>query len=160
MGNPEEVASFRGDAEPAKETETAASRIGGEFEQAKQQLSQTAASAREDLAEDLRKLSSDVASLRNTVNQLAKTIAAEIEEAAGNIGSEIASSAKQQAGTCWPSSSGWRGAILGGPGGRTRARAGNWPRVWAPLTSAAPQASWLSQSGVVPSSNANPVACD
>ncbi len=44
-------------------------------------------------------LSEDMSSLKDTVAELAKVFAAEIGEAASGIGAEVASSAKEQAGS-------------------------------------------------------------
>src|SRR6266540_3088787 len=95
MANPAEnrTASLR------RDVETAASRVGEEFQRAKEQISDTAAAGRDDLADDLRKLSEDMSSLKDTVAELAKVFAAEIGEAASGIGAEVASSAKEQAGS-------------------------------------------------------------
>jgi ElaB/YqjD/DUF883 family membrane-anchored ribosome-binding protein len=82
-----------------KEAEATANRVGGEFQRARDQLSQTAAAGRDDIADDLRKLSDDVAQLKDTVAELAKTMASEVGEAATDIGAELASSAKDQAST-------------------------------------------------------------
>src|SRR3989442_1063943 len=79
------------------ETEATASRVGQEFRRAKDEIAQTAASAREDLSDDLRRLNEDVAKLKDTVTQLTKSVAAQVGSAAGDIGAEIASSAKDQA---------------------------------------------------------------
>src|SRR5215204_341104 len=98
MANPAEErggnsTTFRRDVETAganlkKDTETAAGRVGEEFQRAKEQISQTAAAARDDLATDLRTLSDDVSKLKDTVANMATL-----------VGSEIASTAKEQAGS-------------------------------------------------------------
>jgi hypothetical protein len=54
---------------------------------------------RDDIAVDLRRLSADVISLKDTVAELAKTVTAEVGEAATGIGGDIASAAKDQANT-------------------------------------------------------------
>ena len=54
---------------------------------------------RDDIAVDLRRLSADVISLKDTVAELAKTVTAEVGEAATGIGGDVASAAKDQANT-------------------------------------------------------------
>ena len=54
---------------------------------------------RDDIAVDLRRLSADVISLKDTVAELAKTVTAEVGEAATGIGEDIASATKKQANT-------------------------------------------------------------
>jgi ElaB/YqjD/DUF883 family membrane-anchored ribosome-binding protein len=102
--NPGSTASLRRDVETAganlkRDAEVGAGRVGEEFQRAKDQLSQTAAAAREDLAADLRKLTADVSRLTETVGSIAKSVGSQIGEAATDLGSEIASSAKQEAGS-------------------------------------------------------------
>jgi len=82
-----------------RQAEGAADRIGDHVQRAKENISDAAASGREDIAADLRRLSADVASLKDTVAGLAKTMAAEVGEAATGIGDNIASAAKDQANT-------------------------------------------------------------
>jgi BMFP domain-containing protein YqiC len=79
--------------------ESATGRIGDDMQRAKENISDAAASARDDIAADLRQLSADVTSLKNTVAALAKTVTAEVGEAATGIGGDIASAAKDQANT-------------------------------------------------------------
>src|SRR5690348_4257053 len=81
--------------EPERDSVT--DRVSGEFKRAKDNISQSAASARADVADNLQKLSEDVAQLRDTVSDLAKSVATEVGQAAGGIGGEVASSAKAQA---------------------------------------------------------------
>jgi ElaB/YqjD/DUF883 family membrane-anchored ribosome-binding protein len=82
-----------------RQAEAAAGRIGDHVQRTKENISDAAASGREDIAADLRRLSADVASLKDTVAELAKTMAAEVGEAATDIGEDIASAAKDQAKT-------------------------------------------------------------
>src|SRR5215475_444395 len=106
MANPETgtAAGFRRDvgtagANQKKETEAAAGRVGDEFQRAKEQISQTTASAREDLSADLGKLSGDISSLKDTVAEIVKALRSDFGEAASGLGAEIASSAKDHAGS-------------------------------------------------------------
>jgi ABC-type transporter Mla subunit MlaD len=104
MANPAEDRSLRKDVEAAganvkKEAESGAGRVGEEIQRAKEQISQTAATARDDVSENLRALSDDIARLKDTVAGIAKTVGVQIGDAASDITSEIASSAKDQAGT-------------------------------------------------------------
>ena len=69
------------------------------MQRAKDNISEAAASARDDIAADLRRLSADVTSLKDTVAKLAKTTTAEVGGAATGIGEGIASAAKDQANT-------------------------------------------------------------
>jgi hypothetical protein len=78
---------------------SASSRVGDDVRRAKLNISQVGASARDDIAADLRRLSADVTSLKDTVAALAKTVTAEVGEAATGIGEDIASAAKDQANT-------------------------------------------------------------
>ena len=82
-----------------RHAESATDRIGGDVQRAKENISDAAASARDDIAADLRRLSADVTSLKDTVAALAKTVTAEVGEAATGIGGDIASAAKDQANT-------------------------------------------------------------
>jgi ElaB/YqjD/DUF883 family membrane-anchored ribosome-binding protein len=77
-------------------TEASSSRIGDDVRRARENISSATASAREDMAADLRRLSADVLSLRDTVASLAKIVATEIGEAATDIGEDITSAAKDQ----------------------------------------------------------------
>jgi hypothetical protein len=81
------------------QAEAAAGRIGDHVQRARENISDAAATGRDDIAADLRRLSADVAHLRDTVAELAKTMAAEVGEAATDIGEDIASAAKDQART-------------------------------------------------------------
>ena len=58
-----------------------------------------ATSARDDIAADLRRLSADVISLKDTVAELAKAVTTEVGGAATGIGEDIASAAKDKANT-------------------------------------------------------------
>jgi predicted small secreted protein len=78
-------------------TESATGRIGDDVQRAKENISEAATSARDDIAVDLRRLSADVISLKDTVAELAKTVTAEVGEAATGIGEDIASAAKDKA---------------------------------------------------------------
>ena len=90
------VADDKGPAGSSKrEAETATGRIGDDVQRARENISEAAASARDDIAADLRRLSVDVTSLKDTVAKLAKTATAEVGEAATGI----ASAAKDQANT-------------------------------------------------------------
>jgi hypothetical protein len=90
------VADDKGPAGSGKrDTESATGRIGDDVQRAKENISEAAASARDDIAADLRRLSVDVTSLKDTVAKLAKTATAEVGEAATGI----ASAAKDQANT-------------------------------------------------------------
>ena len=82
-----------------RDAEAAAGRIGDDVQRAKENISDAAASARDDIAVNLRRLSADVISLKDTVAGLAKTVAAQVGEAATGIGGDIASAAKDQANT-------------------------------------------------------------
>jgi ElaB/YqjD/DUF883 family membrane-anchored ribosome-binding protein len=83
--------------DPEREAASVADRVSGEMKRAKDNISQSAAVAREDFAANLERLTDDVAHLRDTVSELARTVAAEVGSAAGGIGNEVASSAKAQA---------------------------------------------------------------
>jgi hypothetical protein len=76
-----------------------AGRIGDDVQRARENISEAAASARDDIAAELRRLSADVGSLKDTVAELAKIVTAEVGEAATDIGEDIASTAKAQANT-------------------------------------------------------------
>ena len=78
-----------------RDAESATGRIGDEVQRAKENISDAAATARDDIAVNLRRLSADVISLKDTVAELAKTVTAEVGEAATGI----ASAAKDQANT-------------------------------------------------------------
>lgn len=94
------VADDKGPAGSGKRhAESATGRIGDDMQRAKENISDAAASARDDIASDLRRLSADVTSLKDTVAALAKTVTAEVGEAATGIGGDIASAAKDQANT-------------------------------------------------------------
>src|SRR5689334_11816018 len=82
-----------------RQAEAAAGRIGDHVQRAKENISDAAAAGRDDIAADLRRLSADVASLKDTVAVLAKTMTAEVGGAATGIGEDIASAAKDQAKT-------------------------------------------------------------
>src|SRR5689334_18744871 len=79
--------------------ESTTGRIGEDVQRAKENISDAAASARDDITADLRRLSADVTSLKDTVALLAKTVTGEVGEAASGIGGDIASVAKDQANT-------------------------------------------------------------
>jgi hypothetical protein len=90
------VADDKGPAGSGKRhAESATGHIGDDVQRAKENISEAAASARDDIAADLRRLSVDVTSLKDTVAKLAKTATAEVGEAATGI----ASAAKDQANT-------------------------------------------------------------
>ena len=90
------VADDKGPAGSSKrDAEAAAGRIGDDVQRVKENISDAATAARDDIAVDLRRLSVDVTSLKDTVAKLAKTATAEVGEAATGI----ASAAKDQANT-------------------------------------------------------------
>jgi hypothetical protein len=60
-----------------------ASRLGQEFERAKDNISGAAASAKDNLGDDFSNLRDDMAKLSDTVTQLAKQVAAEVGSVAG-----------------------------------------------------------------------------
>ena len=94
------VADDKGAAGPGKrQTESTTDRIGEDVQRAKDSISDATASARDDIAADLRRLSADVVSLKDTVAELAKTVTAEVGGAATGIGEDIASAAKDKANT-------------------------------------------------------------
>jgi hypothetical protein len=80
-------------------TEHLSGRVGDDVQRAKENISEAAASARDDIAADLRRLSADVVSLKDTVAELAKTVTAEVGGAATDIGEGIASATKDKANT-------------------------------------------------------------
>ena len=77
----------------------ATGRVGDDVQRAKANIFEAGVSARDDIADDLRRLSADVTSLKDTVAALAKNVTAEVGEAATGIGEDIASAAKDQANT-------------------------------------------------------------
>lgn len=94
------AADDKGPAGPGKrQTESTTDRIGEDVQRAKDNISDATASARDDIAADLRRLSADVVSLKDTVAELAKTVTAEVGGAATGIGEDIASAAKDKANT-------------------------------------------------------------
>jgi hypothetical protein len=94
------VVDDKGAAGPGKpQTESATGRIGDDVQRAKDNISDATASARDDIAADLHRLSADVVSLKDTVAELAKTVTAEVGGAATGIGEDIASAAKDKANT-------------------------------------------------------------
>ena len=82
-----------------QQARSATDRVGDDVRRAKENISEAGASARDDIAADLRRLSADVSSLKDTVAALAKTVTAEVGEAATGLGEDIASAAKDQANT-------------------------------------------------------------
>lgn len=76
--------------------EASASRIGDDVQRARENISGAAASARDDISADLRRVSADMVSLRDTVAKLAKTVAAEVGVAVTDIGEDVTSAAKEQ----------------------------------------------------------------
>jgi hypothetical protein len=94
------VADDKGPAGSSKRhAEAATGHIGDDVQRAKENISDAAATARDDIAGNLRRLSADVISLKDTVAELAKTVTAEVGEAATGIGGDVASAAKDQANT-------------------------------------------------------------
>jgi ElaB/YqjD/DUF883 family membrane-anchored ribosome-binding protein len=69
-----------------------AGRLGQEFERAKDNISGAAASAKENLGDDLGNLRADIARLSETVTQLAKQVASEV----GSVAEVGAGAAKEQ----------------------------------------------------------------
>jgi ElaB/YqjD/DUF883 family membrane-anchored ribosome-binding protein len=67
------------------------------LQRAKEQLAQTAATARDDVSGDLRRLSDDLVKLKDTVAEIAKTMGSQVGDAASDLGAEIASTAQDQA---------------------------------------------------------------
>jgi ElaB/YqjD/DUF883 family membrane-anchored ribosome-binding protein len=85
---------------PSKQqAKSATGRVGDNVQRAKENIFEAGASARDDIAADLRRLSADVTSLKDTVAALAKTVTAEVGEAATGVGEDITSAAKAQANT-------------------------------------------------------------
>jgi hypothetical protein len=82
-----------------RHTESATVFKGDNVQRAKENISEAALSARDDIADDLRRLSADVISLKDAVAELAKAVTAEVGGAATGIGEDIASAAKDQANT-------------------------------------------------------------
>jgi len=80
-------------------TESATGRVGDDVQRAKENIFEAATSARDDIAADLRRLSADVVSLKDTVAELAKAVTTEVGGAATGIGEDIASAAKDKANT-------------------------------------------------------------
>ena len=78
---------------------SATGRVGDDVQRAKDNISEAGASARDDIVADLRRLSDDVISLKDTVAVLAKSVTAEVGEAATGLGEDITSAAKDQANT-------------------------------------------------------------
>jgi hypothetical protein len=73
--------------------------VNDDVRQATEKISEAGASARDDIAADLRGLRADVTGLKDTIVALAKTVTAEVGEAATGIGEDIASAGKHQATT-------------------------------------------------------------
>ena len=71
----------------------AAGRLGQEYERAKDNISGAAATAKDNLGDDLSKLRADIASLSDTVTQLARQVASEV----GSVAEVGAGAAKEQA---------------------------------------------------------------
>jgi hypothetical protein len=82
-----------------RDAEAGTGRIGDDVQRAKENISEAATSARDDIAADLRRLSADVVSLKDTVAGLAKAVTTEVGGAASGIGEDIASAAKNKANT-------------------------------------------------------------
>jgi BMFP domain-containing protein YqiC len=94
------VANDKSAAGPGKQhMESATGRIGDDVQRAKENISEAATSARDDIAADLRRLSADVVSLKDAVAELAKAVTTEVAGAATGIGEDIASAAKDKANT-------------------------------------------------------------
>jgi BMFP domain-containing protein YqiC len=94
------VADDKGPAGSSKrDAKTATGPISDDVQRAKENISDAAATAGDDIAVNLRRLSADVISLKDTVAGLAKTVTAEVGEAATGIGRDVASAAKDQANT-------------------------------------------------------------
>ena len=79
--------------------ESATGRIGDDVQRAKENISEAATSARDEIAADLRRLSADVVSLKDTVAELAKAVTTEVGGAATGVGEDMASAAKDKANT-------------------------------------------------------------
>jgi ElaB/YqjD/DUF883 family membrane-anchored ribosome-binding protein len=86
-------------ADPKDKAEAAASRIGATMHRAKDDISQTAAAAGGEMSDELRKLSEDIASLRDTVAKLAKSVGGRAAAAAKEIGEEIVEEVEDEAST-------------------------------------------------------------
>jgi hypothetical protein len=82
-----------------RHTESPAGRIRDDVQRAKENISEAAVAARDDIAADLRRLSADVVSLKDTVAELAKAVTADVGEAGASVGEDIASAAKNKANT-------------------------------------------------------------
>jgi hypothetical protein len=82
-----------------RHTESPAGRIRDDVQRAKENISEAAVAARDDIAADLRRLSADVVSLKDTVAELAKAVTVEVGEAGASVGEDIASAAKNKANT-------------------------------------------------------------
>jgi ElaB/YqjD/DUF883 family membrane-anchored ribosome-binding protein len=67
-------------------------KLGQEYERAKDNISGAAATAKDNLGDDLSKLRADIASLSDTVTQLAKQVASEV----GSVAEVGAGAAKEQ----------------------------------------------------------------
>ena len=80
-----------------QDAEAAVSRAGATVQRAKDEISQTAASAGDALHDDLRKLAEDVASLKDTVTKLAMSVGGEVADAAEEIGSDFVHVVKDEA---------------------------------------------------------------
>jgi hypothetical protein len=80
-----------------QDAESAVGRAGATMARAKEEISQSAASAGDALHEDLRKLADDVASLKDTVTKLAKSVGGEVADAAGEIGADFVHVVKDEA---------------------------------------------------------------
>jgi BMFP domain-containing protein YqiC len=80
-------------------TESATGRIGDDVRRAKENISEAATSARDEIAADLRRLSADVVSLKDAVAELAKAVTTEVGGAATGVGEDMASAAKDKANT-------------------------------------------------------------
>jgi len=80
-----------------RETASVSDRVSGEVNFDHIGMTRTSLIWRDDFAANLEKLTEDVANLRDTVSELARTVASEVGSAAGGIGSEVASSARAQA---------------------------------------------------------------
>lgn len=86
-------------ADPKDKAEATASRIGATVHRAKEEISQSAASARGEMSDEMRKLSEDVASLRETMAKLAKSVGGKVAGAAKEIGEEIVEEVEDEAST-------------------------------------------------------------
>src|SRR4029453_16009773 len=73
---------------------SATSRVGDDVQRAKENISEAGASARADIAADLRRLRADVTSLKDTLAALPNAGRGEVGEAATGIGEGLASAAK------------------------------------------------------------------